>query len=138
MFVVQFFLADSRLQQISIVMDSALELLDDHLFDGIYWKLFPITSNETVDAYSSALPRNNDLRIILSLFTFITVGGWFFYLASACFSYFVFFDHETMKHPKFLKNQVRQEIECAVKAMPVMSGWLNRIKKSGECSITIT
>lgn len=102
-------------------MDSALEFLDDHLFDNIYSKVFPVLSNETVEVIGSALSRNNDIRIFMSLFTFITVGGWFFYLSAACFSYFVFFDHETMKHPRFLKNQVRQEIECAVKAVPVIS-----------------
>lgn len=105
-------------------MDSALEFLDDHLFDDIYLKLFPasIDSNRTVDTVISALARDNDIRIFLSIFTFICVGGWFFYLLAASFSYYVFFDHETMKHPKFLKNQIRLEIECAVKAVPVISG----------------
>lgn len=102
-------------------MDSALEFLDDHIFDNIYSKLFPATSNGTVDAFTSVLPRSNDIRILSSLFTFVTLGGWFFYLSTACFSYYVFFDHKTMKHPKFLKNQVRQEIECAVKAVPIIS-----------------
>jgi lathosterol oxidase len=54
----------------------------------------------------------------LSLFVVVTIGGWLFYLSAACFSYFVFFDHETMKHPRFLKNQVRLEIETAVSAVP--------------------
>lgn len=102
-------------------MDSALEFLDDNLFDNVYSKLFPVVSNGTVEIFDSALPRDNDYRIFVSLFSFITVGGWFFYLTAACFSYYVFFDHETMKHPKFLKNQVRQEIECAVRAVPTIS-----------------
>lgn len=102
-------------------MDSALEFLDDHLLDNVYSQLFPATTNGTLDTFISVLPRNNDVRILMSLFTFITLGGWFFYLSAACFSYYVFFDHETMKHPKFLKNQVRLEIESAVKAVPVIS-----------------
>lgn len=102
-------------------MDSALEFLDDHILDNIYSKLFPATSNGTLETFTSILTRSNDIRIFSSLFTFITLGGWFFYLSAACFSYYVFFDHETMKHPKFLKNQVRQEIECAVKAVPIIS-----------------
>lgn len=105
-------------------MDTALEFLDDTLLDNVYAKVFPATigSNETVEILVSIFPRNNDIRIFLSIFTFITLGGWLFYLSAACFSYYVFFDHETMKHPKFLKNQVRLEIECAVKAVPVISG----------------
>lgn len=102
-------------------MDSALEFLDDNLLDKVYANIFPDTSNGTVDSIISVLPRNNDIRISLSIFTFITLGGWFLYLSAACFSYYVFFDHEIMKHPKFLKNQVRQEIECALKALPMMS-----------------
>jgi len=103
-------------------MDSALEFLDDHLLDNVYLKLFrtEVVSNESVATLISALPRDNDIRICLSLFAFLTLGGWFFYLTAACFSYYVFFDHETMNHPKFLKNQVRQEIEYAVKALPMM------------------
>ena len=112
---------NTEISKLILKMDSALEFLDDHLFDNIYGKLFPVPSNGTVETFVSILPRDNDLRILLSIFSFITLGGWFFYLSAACFSYYVFFDHETMKHPKFLKNQVRQEIECAVKAVPVIS-----------------
>ncbi|KAJ6647358.1 Delta(7)-sterol 5(6)-desaturase erg3B [Pseudolycoriella hygida] len=102
-------------------MDLALEFLDEHLLDDVYLKLFPDSSNITAETIVSSLSRNNDMRICLSIFTVVTLGGWFFYLSVACFSYFVFFDHEIMKHPKFLKNQVRQEIECALKSVPVIS-----------------
>jgi lathosterol oxidase len=105
-------------------MDTALEFLDTYLLDSIYAKVFPATvvANATsTAAITSALARDNDIRIALSIFVFVTLGGWFFYLTAACFSYYVFFDHETMKHPKFLKNQVRLEIDCAVKAVPGFS-----------------
>lgn len=109
-------------------MDSALEFLDDYFLDDIYSKLLPASLNGTGETIISVLPRNNDVRIFLSIFSFITLGGWFFYLTAACFSYYVFFDHETMKHPKFLKNQVRQEIESAVKAVPIISRRWNHVK----------
>lgn len=105
-------------------MDTALEFLDTYLLDSVYAKVFPVTvfANATsTTAVTSALARDNDIRIALSIFVFVTLGGWFFYLTAACFSYYVFFDHETMKHPKFLKNQVRLEIDCAVKAVPGFS-----------------
>lgn len=107
-----------------VKMDTALEFLDTYLLDSIYAKVFPATvvANATsTAAITSALARDNDIRIALSIFVFVTLGGWFFYLTAACFSYYVFFDHETMKHPKFLKNQVRLEIDCAVKAVPGFS-----------------
>ncbi|CAO3673672.1 unnamed protein product [Umbelopsis vinacea] len=108
----------------SMHMDTALEFLDTYLLDSVYAKVFPATvvANATsTAAVTSALARDNDIRIALSIFVFVTLGGWFFYLTAACFSYYVFFDHETMKHPKFLKNQVSLEIDCAVKAVPGFS-----------------
>lgn len=103
-------------------MDTALEFLDEHVLDAVYNQLLPaVTTNDTVGTFTSVLSRDNDIRISLSIFIFITLGGWFFYLSAACFSYYIFFDHQTMKHPKFLKNQVRLEIECAVKAVPGIS-----------------
>ena len=106
-------------------MDVALEYADEYFFDSLYAKLLPSQSivNGTLDdVVTSAWSRDNDMRICLSLFVIVTLGGWFFYLSAATFSYYVFFDHEYMKHPKFLKNQVRLEIDCAVKAVPGFSG----------------
>jgi hypothetical protein len=102
-------------------MDTVLEILDPLVLDSIYAKLLPapVLANVTSNvAITSALARDNDFRIALSIFTLVTLGGWFFYLAAASFSYYVLFDHEIMKHPKFLKNQVSLEIDCAVKAVP--------------------
>jgi lathosterol oxidase len=102
-------------------MDSVLEFLDPLVLDSIYAKVLPAPAlaNATSNvAITSALARDNDIRIALSIFVLVTLGGWFFYLAAASFSYFVLFDHEIMKHPKFLKNQVSLEIDCAVKAVP--------------------
>lgn len=107
-------------------MDTALELADEYLLDSVYAKLFPtthiVTSNNLTGLPTTPLwSRDSDLRIVLSLSVLVTLGGWFFYLAAASFSYYFVFDHETMKHPKFLKNQVRLEIECALKAVPGFS-----------------
>ena len=101
-------------------MDTVLEYADDYLFDNVYAKLVPAEPavNATLEFATSALARDSDLRIAASLMTIVTLGGWAFYLLAATLSYYFIFDHEYMKHPKFLKNQVRLEIECAVKAVP--------------------
>ncbi|KAI9496331.1 hypothetical protein BDB00DRAFT_809983 [Zychaea mexicana] len=108
-------------------MDTILELADEYFFDGVYAKLVPKQvplANATTNflgeqlATTSAWERDSDLRICLSLSVFLIVGATLFYFASATFSYFVFFDKEYMKHPRFLKNQVRLEIESATKAIP--------------------
>lgn len=36
-------------------------------------------------------------------------------------SYFFIFDKRMMKHPRFLKNQIRLEIQCSLKAFPGMT-----------------
>lgn len=102
-------------------MDTLLELADDYFLDSIYAKAFPeqLSSNSTLEfPPTSPWSRDSDLRICLSLAVLVTIGGWLFYMSFSTLSYFFIFDHETMKHPKFLKNQVRQEIECASKAIP--------------------
>ncbi|KAG2217167.1 hypothetical protein INT45_003591 [Circinella minor] len=105
-------------------MDVALEYADEYFFDSVYAKLLPAQNfvNGTLDdVVTSAWSRDNDMRMCLSIFIIVTLGGWFFYLSAATFSYYFLFDHEYMKHPKFLKNQVRLEIDCAVKAVPGFS-----------------
>lgn len=43
------------------------------------------------------------------------------YFLFATLSYYFIFNHEMMKHPRFLKNQVRKEILCSLKAFPGMT-----------------
>jgi len=49
------------------------------------------------------------------------IFGLVVYYIFATFSYFFIFDHNTFKHPKYLKNQVRLEMKQALSAMPVMA-----------------
>ncbi|KAI7873907.1 hypothetical protein K492DRAFT_211874 [Lichtheimia hyalospora FSU 10163] len=103
-------------------MDVLLDCADEYVLDNLYSKILStpaFSGNNTFFAPTTAeWTRDNDWRIVLSLSVLVTVGGWFFYLAAATFSYYFIFDHDTMNHPKFLKNQVRLEIDCAVKAVP--------------------
>jgi len=49
------------------------------------------------------------------------LAGGLLYFIVASLSYVFVFDKTTFKHPKFLKNQVRMEIQQAVNSMPTMS-----------------
>jgi lathosterol oxidase len=89
----------------------------------------------------SLLSRDNDIRLFISLFLItwydsllqrqmmgwesLTAGcrifGFAIYFGFASFSYVFIFDKDTFKHPKFLKNQMRQEITQAMYAMPLMA-----------------
>jgi len=68
----------------------------------------------------SAWPRDYFWRQISSLAVITIIGINVMYFAIAGFSYYFIFNHEMKKHPRFLKNQVRQEIRTSVGAFPGM------------------
>lgn len=49
------------------------------------------------------------------------IFGLLLYFIFSSLSYVFIFDKATFSHPRFLKNQVRQEIRQAIEAIPVMS-----------------
>ncbi|KII89105.1 hypothetical protein PLICRDRAFT_40744 [Plicaturopsis crispa FD-325 SS-3] len=72
-------------------------------------------------ALVSAWPRDYIPRQIASLFTLTWAGIIVLYFLSAGFSYQCLFNHDMMRHPRFLKNQVKQEIQASLAAFPVMT-----------------
>jgi Delta7-sterol 5-desaturase len=68
----------------------------------------------------SAWPRDYMPRQIVSLFFLTLVGIHALYFSFAWLSYRFIFNHDMMKHPRFLKNQVKLEIMCSLKAFPGM------------------
>jgi lathosterol oxidase len=112
-------------------MDIVLNLFDSHLgLDALYATLFPTGSTSKVFDFmmrmgsdqNSALGRENIYRQAFSLF-WITWGlGIIMYFILATYSYYFIFDHRTMKHPKFLKNQIRMEIVQSLISTPIMVG----------------
>ncbi|KAL0079337.1 hypothetical protein J3Q64DRAFT_1702099 [Phycomyces blakesleeanus] len=103
-------------------MDLVVEYADEYLFDALYSKVgqtsFNINGTTTTDDITFGIPRDNIYRQTFTSIFILTVGGFIFYLFAATMSYYFVYDHNIMKHPKFLKNQIRLEIECALSAMP--------------------
>ncbi|KAG0052696.1 c-5 sterol desaturase [Gryganskiella cystojenkinii] len=66
----------------------------------------------------SNLPHDNFIRQVLSLLTLTYIGALVMYFAFATTSYFLVFDKAHQKHPKYLKNQVKLEIQMSMKALP--------------------
>ncbi|CDR87393.1 probable sterol delta 5,6-desaturase [Sporisorium scitamineum] len=64
----------------------------------------------------SALPRDNIVRQTMSLFVLTYIGILVLYFSFAGLSYKYIFNKEMEKHPRFLKNQVRLEIESSLRA----------------------
>ncbi|KAI0128649.1 hypothetical protein BJ170DRAFT_339233 [Xylariales sp. AK1849] len=81
--------------------------------------LFSIPPSQA--AYMSSLPRDNIFRQAINLFLITWIFGFLVYFIFASLSYIFIFDKETMKHPKYLKNQIRQEIRQTMLSMPPMS-----------------
>lgn len=68
----------------------------------------------------SAWPRDYIPRQVLSIAAITYLGIHVMYFLIAGLSYKFLFNHEMMKHPRFLKNQVRQEIALSLRSFPGM------------------
>ncbi|KAI0291901.1 hypothetical protein B0F90DRAFT_1647881 [Multifurca ochricompacta] len=85
----------------------------------------PLPSNNDIDTSFltpiSAWPRDYIPRQLLSLSVITLIGIVFLYFIFAGLSYKYIFNHEMMNHPRFLKNQVKLEIQCSLRAFPGMT-----------------
>lgn len=116
-----------------INMDVALEILDPLIFDKAYayFALAPAAdSNGTAQSglgvtpsasSDSAWPRDNILRQSISILLITQIGATLLYWVFSAFSYYFVFDRRLEYHPRFLKNQVWQEIMSSMNAVP----WIN-------------
>ena len=68
----------------------------------------------------SAWPRDYMPRQLLSLCVITLIGVHVLYFLFAGFSYKFIFNHDMMRHPRFLNNQVKLEIQTSLRAFPVM------------------
>ncbi|KAG1866837.1 C5-sterol desaturase [Suillus subluteus] len=112
-------------------MDLVLHLADDYLLDKVWARLLPLnnhasyasSANFTSITYleQSAWPRDYIPRQIISLSVITLIGIHCLYFLFAWLSYKFIFNHEMMRHPRFLQNQVKQEIQCSVRAFPTMT-----------------
>jgi lathosterol oxidase len=89
----------------------------------------PLSSDELASLYSnaqspvllSAWPRDYIPRQVLSIAMLMLLGIHVLYFLFAGLSYRYIFNHEMMRHPKFLDNQVRLEIQTSLRAFPVIA-----------------
>lgn len=86
----------------------------------------PISQHNLTSLYStkshaiSAWPREYIPRQLMSLCVITLIGIHVLYFLFAWISYKFIFNHEMMKHPRFLKNQVRLEIQTSLRSFPGM------------------
>jgi lathosterol oxidase len=82
--------------------------------------LFTTVANSHSLTRVSAWPREYIPRQLISLCAITLVGIHVLYFLFAWLSYKFIFNHEMMKHPRFLKNQVKLEIQASLRAFPAM------------------
>lgn len=92
----------------------------------------PITADNVASLYAhsvasqtmpqmSAWPRDYVPRQIISILVLTLIGIHILYFLFAGLSFTFIFNHDMMQHPRFLKNQVKLEIQSSLKAFPFMT-----------------
>ena len=113
-------------------MDVALELLDPLVLDKAYaWALPAADAGPSNSSYAtltpagslpaSQWPRDHIYRQIVSILIITQIGATSLYLVFSALSYYFVFDRRLEYHPRFLKNQVRQEIKSSLFAVPFIN-----------------
>ncbi|KAG6373446.1 C5-sterol desaturase [Boletus reticuloceps] len=115
-------------------MDLVLHIADEYLFDSVWARLVPFNdpladdhsflagnTSTIVTQPQSAWPRDHIPRQLLSLIVVTLVGIHLLYFIFAGLSFRLIFNHDMMRHPRFLKNQIRAEILSSLKAFPGMT-----------------
>lgn len=117
-------------------MDVILEVLDPIALDKAYAWALPHPgatgglgnasySNSTLEFASSAptslWARDNIYRQIISILVLTQLGATSLYFVFSALSYYFIYDRRLEYHPRFLQNQVRQEINSSMRAVPVIN-----------------
>jgi lathosterol oxidase len=90
------------MQNVTNKMDIILQAADSLILNDIYHE-FSFVSGVV-------LLENDIIRQCVSLWAIAALGATVLYFTLATASFYILYDHENMKHPKFLKNQIRREI----------------------------
>lgn len=83
-----------------------------------------LTSSSALSSSSQAIsawPRDYIPRQLLSLIFITLIGIHLLYFIFAGLSYIFIFNHDMMRHPRFLKNQIKLEIQCSMQSFPGMT-----------------
>jgi len=74
--------------------------------------------------YPAGWAQEDISRQAISLYIVLIITTYVFYLVFAALNYYFIFDHQLMKHPQFLKNQIRMEIKHAMGSIPILAASL--------------
>jgi len=98
-------------------MDLVLSICDDLFLDTVWSRALPSPLNHAISSW----PRDYIPRQLVSLTVVTLIGIHAFYFIFAWISYRYVFNHEMMNHPRFLKNQIKLEIQTSLWSFPGMT-----------------
>ncbi|KAJ3303902.1 c-5 sterol desaturase [Kappamyces sp. JEL0829] len=101
-------------------MDLVLNAADFYVLDSFYAKVSALIPAQA-EAVLHLASRTSVARQCFSLWAIALLGATVLYFTLATLSYYLLFDHENMKHPKFLPNQIRREIGVSLYSFPITS-----------------
>ncbi|KAJ3416643.1 c-5 sterol desaturase [Chytridiales sp. JEL 0842] len=101
-------------------MDVLLNITDPLFFDSFYGAIDSHLPDlpKSVASFLSFSARDSIPRQLFTIWVLLTIGGTLVYFIGAGASYYFWFDKETLKHPKFLPNQIRREITLSLASLP--------------------
>ena len=79
------------------------------------------SSAQAASSVLSAWPREYALRQLVSLYMLTLIGITLMYFTVATASYYLIFNHDMMRHPRFIKGQVAMEIRSSMIAFPTIT-----------------
>ena len=79
------------------------------------------TSSSSLSSAASLFPRDSIIRQFISLFLLAWSSSLVLYLAVSALSYYYLFDRRLEHHPRFLKNQIKMEIDMSLRSQPIIA-----------------
>ncbi|EGN99163.1 hypothetical protein SERLA73DRAFT_137362 [Serpula lacrymans var. lacrymans S7.3] len=109
-------------------MDIILDISNEYFLDRVWANVLPRHVSPYSNSSSiplavdpvSAWPRDHIGRQLISLVVLTLIGIHCLYFIFAGLSYQFIFNHDMMRHPRFLKNQVKLEIQTSLRSFPWM------------------
>ncbi|KAG0243970.1 c-5 sterol desaturase [Actinomortierella wolfii] len=103
----------------SLLVDFHASLQSVSVKDGLSMLVAGFIEHSQAGSFQlNTLARDSLLRQCFSLYWLTFFGGCLMYFLFATVSYYLMFDKTQMKHPKFLKQQIKQEIHMSCVALP--------------------
>lgn len=81
-------------------------------------------TSSSLSTAGSLFPRESIIRQLFSLFFLAWSASFLLYIGVSILSYYYLFDRRLEHHPRFLKNQIKMEVEMSLKSQPIIAAMI--------------